>query len=375
MNKQYIDSNNQTILELRNIVKKYKSFTAVNGINISIKQGEFFTLLGPSGCGKTTLLRMIAGFETPDSGEILLEGKDIKYLNPEDRPLHTVFQSYALFPHQTVWDNIAFPLKMAKWSKQKIARQVDELIEDVQLQQYVNRFPHQLSGGQKQRVAIARALVDRPKILLLDEPLSALDASLRRHLHEELVSLQKEIEITFVYVTHDQEEALALSDRIAVINAGEIEQCDAPQHIYSNPSTYFVANFIGKCNLLPATVIAIINNNYIKLSVADSFEINVEYSSVSIISVGQTGFFAIRPEAIELYKQIENDDEKCFFAVTVNQHCYYGDTTLYDFSLVNQKYSVQAMLFNNYNDKVFFFQDDALVFAAINIKSGKFLPK
>ncbi len=369
------DSNSQVILELRNITKQFDDYLAVDDISISIKQGEFFTLLGPSGCGKTTLLRMIAGFETPDSGDILLDGKDIKHLNPEDRPLHTVFQSYALFPHKTVWDNIAFPLKMAKWDKKTIESQVDELIEDVQLQRFANRFPHELSGGQKQRVAIARALVDRPKILLLDEPLSALDAHLRKHLHEELVTLQKETGITFIYVTHDQEEALALSNRIAVLNGGRIEQCDAPQEIYSNPKTHFVASFIGNCNLLPATVLEVSSNNVLKLSVADSFETFVRHQFSSEISVGQQGCFAIRPEAIELYRQREDDVEKCFFRVTVNQHCYYGDTTLYDFSLANDKYSVQCMLFNNHNSKISFFQDDSEVFAAIDINSGKFLVK
>jgi spermidine/putrescine transport system ATP-binding protein len=371
-NKTY---SNQVILELRNITKQFDDYLAVDDISISIRQGEFFTLLGPSGCGKTTLLRMIAGFETPDIGDILLDGKDIKHLNPEDRPLHTVFQSYALFPHKTVWDNIAFPLKMANWNKKTIESQVDELIEDVQLQRFANRFPHELSGGQRQRVAIARALVDRPKILLLDEPLSALDAHLRKHLHEELVTLQKETGITFVYVTHDQEEALALSNRIAVLKSGRIEQCDVPQEIYSNPKTHFVASFIGNCNLLPAEVLEVTNNNLLKLSVANSFETFVRYQFTADIAVGQSGYFAIRPEAIELRKQKEDDQEKCFFRVTVNQHCYYGDTTLYDFSLSNDKYSVQCMLFNNSNSNISFFQDDSEVFAAIDINSGKFLVK
>lgn len=371
-NIENIDS--KVILELRNITKQFDDYLAVDDVSISIKQGEFFTLLGPSGCGKTTLLRMIAGFEHPDSGSILLEGRDIKHLNPEDRPLHTVFQSYALFPHKTVWDNIAFPLKMANWDKKTIEAQVDELIEDVQLQRFANRFPHELSGGQRQRVAIARALVDRPKILLLDEPLSALDANLRKHLHEELVTLQKETGITFIYVTHDQEEALALSNRIAVLNHGKIEQCDAPQEIYNNPKTHFVASFIGNCNLLPANILEI-KSDMIKVSVADSFETFVKCSTTQELQVGQSGYYAIRPESIELYRQQESDVEKCFFRVTVNQHCYYGDTTLYDFSLSNDRYSVQCMLFNNQNSKISFFQDDSEVFAAIDINSGKFLTK
>ena len=209
------------LLEIRNVVKRFGDFTAVNHVSLSVNAGEFFTLLGPSGCGKTTLLRMLAGFEQPDSGEILLDGKDVSNVPPEKRPVHTVFQSYALFPHMTVRDNIAFPLKMAGWAADRIATQVDELLEDVRLTQFGSRFPHELSGGQRQRVAIARALVDRPRLLLLDEPLSALDAKLREEMQIELINLQREVGITFVYVTHDQGEALALSHRIAVMSAGD----------------------------------------------------------------------------------------------------------------------------------------------------------
>ena len=193
------------LLEIKNVVKRFGDYTAVNNVSLSVEAGEFFTLLGPSGCGKTTLLRMLAGFEQPDAGQILLDGQDMSHVLPEKRPVHTVFQSYALFPHMTVRENIAFPLKMAKWDKAKIDAQVDELLEDVRLTQFGNRYPHEMSGGQRQRVAIARALVDRPRLLLLDEPLSALDAKLREEMQLELIKLQKEVGITFVYVTHDQE--------------------------------------------------------------------------------------------------------------------------------------------------------------------------
>jgi len=239
------------LLEIRNVVKRFGDFTAVNHVSLSVNAGEFFTLLGPSGCGKTTLLRMLAGFEQPDSGEILLDGKDVSNVPPEKRPVHTVFQSYALFPHMTVRENIAFPLKMAGWSADKIAPQVDELLEDVRLSKFGNRYPHELSGGQRQRVAIARALVDRPRLLLLDEPLSALDAKLREEMQIELINLQKEVGITFVYVTHDQGEALAVSDRIGVMNKGKIEQIAAPQNLYQRPATEYVATFIGLTNRLP----------------------------------------------------------------------------------------------------------------------------
>ena len=244
------------LLEIKNVSKTFEDHLIVNNLSINVNKGEFFTLLGPSGCGKTTLLRIIAGFVTPDSGGIILDGIDITNLPPEERQLHTVFQSYALFPHMTVFDNIAFPLKMSGVNKKLISDMVHNILEKVQLLRYINRYPNELSGGQKQRVAIARSLVNRPKLLLLDEPLSALDANLREHMHVELVKLQEESGVTFVYVTHDQSEALALSSRIAVMNLGNIEQQDQPQIIYSKPSTYFVADFLGKCNLLKAVVIA-----------------------------------------------------------------------------------------------------------------------
>jgi spermidine/putrescine transport system ATP-binding protein len=238
------------LLEIRNVSRRFGDFAAVDNISLSIEAGEFFTLLGPSGCGKTTLLRMIAGFDLPDSGQILLDGVDLVGIPPEQRPVCTVFQNYALFPHMTVAANIAFPLKMAKVPADQIRTRVEEALEDVRLAGFAARFPHELSGGQRQRVAVARALVSRPKLLLLDEPLSALDAKLREQMQIELINLQKEVDITFVYVTHDQGEALAMSDRIAVMNKGVVEQIGSPTEIYNLPKTPFVAGFIGKTNLL-----------------------------------------------------------------------------------------------------------------------------
>ena len=208
------------LLEIRNVTRRFGDFTAVDGVSLAIEAGEFFTLLGPSGCGKTTLLRMVAGFDLPDGGSILLNGTDMADLPPERRPVRTVFQSYALFPHMTVEGNVAFPLKMANTPPGQIAGKVAAALEDVRLTGFGRRYPHELSGGQKQRVAIARALVTHPTVLLLDEPLAALDAKLREEMQIELINLQKEVGITFVYVTHDQTEALALSHRIAVMNAG-----------------------------------------------------------------------------------------------------------------------------------------------------------
>lgn len=359
------------ILELKNLVKQFDDYTAVNDVSISIEQGEFFTLLGPSGCGKTTLLRMIAGFEMPSSGQILLDGQNINTLPPEKRPLHTVFQSYALFPHLTVRDNIAFPLKMAKWSKDKIAAQVDELVEDVQLQRFVNRYPHELSGGQRQRVAIARALVDRPKLLLLDEPLSALDARLREHMHVELVKLQEETGVTFVYVTHDQGEALALSSRIAVMNHGIVEQLGTPREIYAHPNTYYVADFIGKCNLLPA-VVSQINAGKIRLKICDSFELSLADEGKEY-HIGQSGWFAIRPEKVQAHWNNPNyEDGIVTLPALVKGYYYYGDDTLYEFTLANG-ITIQCLLANNRVHQAEFFQDGNNIFVSLNPEAGNFL--
>ena len=359
------------ILELKNIVKTFADHTVVDDISISINQGEFFTLLGPSGCGKTTLLRMIAGFVTPDSGQIFLDGKDIKDLQPEHRPLHTVFQSYALFPHMTVYENIAFPLKMAKWSPDKIKLQVEELLDDVQLHKFATRYPHELSGGQKQRVAIARALVDRPKLLLLDEPLSALDARLREHMHVELVKLQEETGVTFVYVTHDQSEALALSSRIAVMNHGNVEQLDTPQAIYSKPRTHFVADFLGKCNLLNAKILQI-TNDVLRLKVADSLEFDLKYGDTSGLNIGQSGWYAIRPEKLKA-NRIEPDDEELFTTnAIVHGYYYYGDGTLYEFCLENGT-KLQAMLSNTRARPTSFFDEQSNVVLSFNPNAGSFL--
>ena len=228
---------------------------ALEAINVAIEEKEFFTLLGPSGCGKTTLLRMIAGFEHPTSGEIRLHGKDVANLPPRARPVNMVFQNYALFPHLTVAQNVAFGLEMLKWKKADIAARVDETLALVKLGSFRSRKPAQLSGGQQQRVALARALAPRPQVLLLDEPLSALDLKLRKEMQFELKRLQRETGITFVLVTHDQEEALAMSDRLAVMNTGRIQQIGTPEDIYDDPANRFVADFIGEANLIPGAAL------------------------------------------------------------------------------------------------------------------------
>ncbi|MGI8727143.1 MAG: ABC transporter ATP-binding protein [Solirubrobacterales bacterium] len=236
------------------MTKRFGGFTAVDGIDLDIGAGEFFTLLGPSGCGKTTTLRMVAGFEEPNEGEILIDGEDVAHLPPHKRPTNTVFQSYALFPHLNVRDNVGYGLKRKKVDKTEIAERVQAELERVGLAGEAHRKPNQLSGGQQQRVALARAVVNLPKVLLLDEPLGALDLKLRKGLQLELKRIQREVGITFVYVTHDQEEALTMSDRIAVMNEGRIEQVAEPVDVYERPETSFVAGFIGVSNLMPAKV-------------------------------------------------------------------------------------------------------------------------
>lgn len=244
----------KTLVSVRNLGKRFGDRTVLDSLDLDIADGEFITLLGPSGCGKTTLLRLLAGFEIPDTGTIELGGKDITALPPEHRPLNTVFQHYALFPHMTVFDNVAYGLKMEKRPKDEIRQRVEEALAMVQLEDFARRKPHQLSGGQQQRVAIARAVVKRPRMLLLDEPLSALDFKLRRTMQIELKRLQRELGITFVFVTHDQEEALSMSDRVVVLQEGKVQQKGTPREIYESPANLFTARFVGETNLFPGVL-------------------------------------------------------------------------------------------------------------------------
>lgn len=242
------------MVTLINIEKKFKDFVAAKDINLVVESGEFLTLLGPSGCGKTTTLRMIAGFEQPTEGEVWIDGQLVNDIEPYKRDVNTVFQSYALFPHMNVFDNIAFGLRMKKVKKAEVKERVENILKLVQLEQFIDRKPDQLSGGQRQRVAIARALVNNPKVLLLDEPLGALDLRLRKQMQVELKHLQKQLGITFIYVTHDQEEALTMSDRIIVMNEGLIEQIGSPTEIYERPKTRFIADFIGETNIFEGII-------------------------------------------------------------------------------------------------------------------------
>lgn len=247
---------NGSQVKIDHVSKEFGDFVALNDIDFTIKQGEFFTLLGPSGCGKTTLLRIIAGFENPDDGAVLFDDKNVVGLPPNKRLSNTIFQSYALFPHLTVFENVAFSLRLKKVDNATVEEKVRKYLSLVQLEEHIYKKPNQLSGGQRQRVAIARALINEPKVLLLDEPLSALDAKLRSSLLVELDHLHDKIGITFIFVTHDQSEALAVSDRIAVMNKGHVLQIGTPFEIYESPATQFVAQFIGETNLFESTVVA-----------------------------------------------------------------------------------------------------------------------
>ena len=284
----------ESIVSLIDVEKRFGSNLVVRKMNMEIYEGEFLTLLGPSGCGKTTTLRMIAGFEDATSGIIKVQGERVENKEPYQRDVTTVFQNYALFPHMTVFDNVAYGLTIKKVPKDEIRQRVAEMLELVQLTDYERRKPDELSGGQKQRVAIARALINRPKVLLLDEPLGALDLKLRKQMQIELKRLQKKLGITFVYVTHDQEEALTMSDRIAVMNAGVIEQLGTPMEIYDHPLTRFVAGFIGESNIFDGTVTAV---------EGDLLRVDTPAGKLltrgSGFAVGEEMHVSIRPEYLE----------------------------------------------------------------------------
>ena len=282
-------------IELSKLTKQFADVAAVAGIDLHIPGGEFFSLLGPSGCGKTTTLRMIAGFEQPTSGQILLDGTDVAYTPPHQRNVNTVFQNYALFPHLNVFDNIAFGLKRAKRPKAEIRERVGQALELVQLSGYERRKSSQLSGGQQQRVALARALVLNPAVLLLDEPLGALDAKLRKALQIELKSLQQEVGITFLYVTHDQEEAMTMSDRLAVMNAGQVEQVGVPRDVYDDPETLFVADFLGVSNLMEARILSTAKGAC-KVAI-DGYELETRGTELNVTGEAK---IVIRPERVEL---------------------------------------------------------------------------
>lgn len=297
-------------VELQQVFKVFEGDTAVQGVDLSIRQGEFFSILGPSGCGKTTTLRLISGFETPSAGDILIQGQNVKRIPAYRRPVNTVFQSYALFNHMTVWDNVAFGLKIKGCSRQHLRKRVAESLQRVKMETFAQRYPRQLSGGQQQRVALARALVNHPAVMLLDEPLGALDLKLRKQMQVELSALHRDLGITFVMVTHDQEEALSLSDRIAVMRDGRIEQIGSPSEIYERPNTAFVADFIGDTNLLAGQVE--IRDPWLKVVTQSGLPILVSSPQAQRPSLHQVIDVSIRPEKIRLSSQGVSDLDNCF---------------------------------------------------------------
>lgn len=310
----------QDMIILTNLRKQYGDFVAVENTTLNVKKGEFLTFLGSSGCGKTTTLRMIAGFEDPTEGSILIGGKHAEHLPPNKREVNTVFQNYALFPHLTIRENIAFGLKLQKVKKAEIKERVENIIKLVKLEEHADKSPDQLSGGQKQRVAIARAIVNNPKVLLLDEPLGALDLKLRKEMQLELKQLQRELEITFIYVTHDQEEALTMSDRIVVMNKGRIEQVGTAHEIYERPQTKFVAQFIGETNLFEDVEILEKNGNDYVVAIGSE---KVSTDSMKDFKPGEKVHISIRPENMKLSRTPMEGRES--IAVTYDSNIYVGN--------------------------------------------------
>ncbi|MEM8775928.1 MAG: ABC transporter ATP-binding protein [Pseudomonadota bacterium] len=339
----------QTIaVDVRDAVKRYGDFTALKTISLSIRDNEFFTLLGPSGCGKTTLLRMIAGFEDVTEGEIFLFGEEIENLPPHKRSVNTVFQNYALFPHMTVLENVSFGLEMLGNSKTEAQKRAGEVLEMVQLSQFSKRKPSQLSGGQQQRVALARALAPKPKVLLLDEPLSALDLKLRKAMQVELKHLQRETGITFIFVTHDQEEALTMSDRVAVMSAGELQQMGDARDIYERPRNVFVADFIGETNLLDVTVADVSDGRAVcQLPSGDS----VSSDAVDGVNAGAKVHLSLRPERLYLSERpLEADHIKA----TVRETIFIGTDTSTVLDLPGgSEFTVRASNSSRGNKRVF----------------------
>jgi len=332
--RPWLDGDAEPFIKIRNVTKKFGEFTAVDNIDLDIYKGELFSLLGGSGCGKTTLLRMLAGFEPPSSGTIYIDGVDMTDVPPYARPINMMFQSYALFPHMTVEQNVAYGLKRDKIPKDEITRRVDEILSMVELSDFIKRKPHQLSGGQRQRVALARALVKRPKVLLLDEPLGALDKRLREQTQFELINIQDQLGVTFVVVTHDQEEAMTLSTRMAMMDAGKFQQIGTPTEVYEYPESRLVANFIGSANMFEGRVSQSGPDHVVVTSKELGVEFNAEHTNS--IMEGTKVWIAVRPEKITLSKTPLDVTTNQLKGVVVDIG-YHGKTSTYRIRISNDQ--------------------------------------
>ncbi|MCP4381915.1 MAG: ABC transporter ATP-binding protein [Hyphomicrobiales bacterium] len=324
----WADPKSSPFIEFRNVTKRFGDFVAVDDLSLGIYEREFFALLGPSGCGKTTLMRMVAGFENPSEGDVLLEGRSLAGVAPYRRPTNMMFQSYALFPHMTVAANIAFGLKQERMPKPDIKARVAEMLSLVKLEPFARRKPHQLSGGQRQRVALARSLARKPKVLLLDEPLAALDRKLREETQFELVDLQQTLGLTFLIVTHDQEEAMTVADRVAVMDRGRIVQVATPAEVYEEPNSRYVADFIGDINVIEGRVTEC-GNGVVHLACGEASGGLIEVAQTLTASVGDTVWFAIRPEKMVLSPDPPGDTAVNSIAGVVWDIGYLGDVSIY----------------------------------------------
>jgi len=324
----WLEADAEPLIRFENVTKRYGDFTAIDNLTLDIYEREFFALLGPSGCGKTTMMRLLAGFETPTEGRITIAGEDMSEVPPNRRPVNMMFQSYALFPHMTISENIAFGLKQEKRPRHEINQRVEEMLSLVQLEDFATRKPAQLSGGQRQRVALARSLAKAPKLLLLDEPLGALDKKLREQTQFELMNLQEQLGMTFVIVTHDQEEAMTVASRIAVMDHGEIKQVDTPNAIYETPNSRYVADFIGDVNFIDC-IAAERNGEHLQLEAAGS---KLEVESELEASPGQALYLALRPEKIEVSKE-PPEQQQNLLKGQVWDIAYVGNTSTYHVKL------------------------------------------
>ncbi|HQS84778.1 MAG: polyamine ABC transporter ATP-binding protein [Alphaproteobacteria bacterium 16-39-46] len=325
----WLDPKNRPYIRIENVSKEFDGTMAVNNLSLSIYQGEFFSILGGSGCGKTTLLRMLAGFETPTSGKIYIDDIDMTTTPPYERPVNMMFQSYALFPHMSVGQNVAFGLKQEKLPKAEIKERVEGVLDLVQMSAFINRMPHQLSGGQRQRVALARSLVKQPKLLLLDEPLASLDKKLKERTQLELVTIQERVGITFIMVSHDQEESMTMSTRIAVMNEGQIKQVGPPHEIYEFPNSRFVADFIGSINMFEGIILEDASDHVIIQSDSMPSELCISHSAT--IPPGASVTVGVRPEKVKISKMSHGKPDVSYNYTSgiVDDIEYLGDVSIY----------------------------------------------